>query len=43
MQGGGIKGVACTSPLEVVTTPAHNDQLTWLPGPTSAIALTGGL
>jgi len=43
VRGDGITGVVCTSPLELTTTPAKNDNFTWQPGPTSAIAPRGGL
>jgi hypothetical protein len=35
---GEAKGVLCTAPLDLATTPASNDQLKWYPGPIQRIA-----
>jgi hypothetical protein len=33
VEGGGLHGVLCASPLELATQPATNGTLTWHPGP----------
>jgi hypothetical protein len=33
VEGDGLRGVLCASPLELATQPATNGTLTWQPGP----------